>query len=236
MNTKIQYPSASQVARAFAEIIRDWLSPKEVRHMNIANAFENNPRVCHSHDYCDANQAMLDAFQKCGLDACSTGGDDIGPMDDKCESIWNEAWEIARKALFFPEKIKVVLNDLPTEKISLAQFDAADFPAQLRPFVCSGVLVPMSCDAHGVLTFAIPLKDDTGLNDYELIWEPTHLAEGESYELDMEVGCYRVLVTHFRKEGRGSLYVCGNTIVDDLFTIQDLIDWCEEIEADMPTA
>jgi len=31
--------------------------------MRRLNAVESNPAICHSHDFCDANMSMLEAFQ-----------------------------------------------------------------------------------------------------------------------------------------------------------------------------
>lgn len=56
---------------------------------------------CATHDYCDANEAMDDAFKEVyGFSSCDTGGDGIGCMSDIAIEVWNEAWGLAQDSRF----------------------------------------------------------------------------------------------------------------------------------------
>lgn len=80
--------NASELARSFADILGDWLTPEqfaEMREKNRANICAN---ICASHDYCDANEAMLDAFEY----LAHREADLIDDAD-----LINEAWNIAKR-------------------------------------------------------------------------------------------------------------------------------------------
>jgi hypothetical protein len=82
---------ADRIAQRFVGILRDWLTADEWAAMVAANRAETDPRVCHSHDYCDANEAM---FEACGADL-----GEIDPSDEAQAAIWNAAWERAMPLL-----------------------------------------------------------------------------------------------------------------------------------------
>lgn len=92
--TKPQY---IQLAEKFTELLRVTLTPLEFAEMADANANESNPAVCHSHDYCDANQVMLDAMNDLGIEC-----------DWMTDKLWSDAWLHARLELFdgAPEKCR----------------------------------------------------------------------------------------------------------------------------------
>lgn len=81
---------AQTIAREFTRILKDWLRVDEWDAMCALNATEKYQHgACASQNYCDANMAMLDAFDKHHVEH---------PSDDFPDSIalWNEAWELAR--------------------------------------------------------------------------------------------------------------------------------------------
>lgn len=55
-----------RLGRRFVEILRSWLTPGEWSQMQTLNAAEpeGDDFCCHSHDFCDANMAMIEAFAK----------------------------------------------------------------------------------------------------------------------------------------------------------------------------
>lgn len=86
------------LAGAFVDVLWEQLSDDElqqVKERNKEEAFEAGYRskteqrsVCHSHDFCDANMAMDEAFRRCfGREPDLEGNDDT--------ALWNAAWEIA---------------------------------------------------------------------------------------------------------------------------------------------
>ena len=87
-------PKSDELAQEFIRIIREWLTPEEVNCVVWANLMEPDSRICHTHDYCDANEAMLQACAKFGLDC------DTVINDEAVRVLWNEAWELANKQRF----------------------------------------------------------------------------------------------------------------------------------------
>ena len=92
-------PMHTHLARKFTELLRATLTPSEFAEMADANANETDARVCHSHDYCDANQIMLDAVEAVGI--------------EDTDGVLGAAWTYAREELFTPEKCR---NGKPIDK------------------------------------------------------------------------------------------------------------------------
>lgn len=89
-------PQHVQLAEKFTELLRATLTPSEFAEMADANANETDAGICHSHDYCDANQTMLDALAALGIE-----------YNDE-STLWSDAWLHARHELFddAPEKCR----------------------------------------------------------------------------------------------------------------------------------
>lgn len=85
-------PDAQSLANAFSKIIRDWLTPEECDEIDVLNDNEEDASICHSHDYCDPNQAMIDAFAKWGVE--------LDPQNYEHNALCNKAWAIAKKERF----------------------------------------------------------------------------------------------------------------------------------------
>ena len=82
-----------ELANAFSKIIREWLTEEELAEVRELNAGEpKNVSICHSHDFCDANQAMIDALESLGVEY---GSEDFGD-GDKGFDILNAAWDLAK--------------------------------------------------------------------------------------------------------------------------------------------
>lgn len=91
-----------KVARSFAAALtRDYLTDKERRRVLVDNEKElasTKPnQCCHTHDYCDANMAMLDAFVEVLGRETRTGDDDDGTDTN----LWNSAWSYAKSNRFW---------------------------------------------------------------------------------------------------------------------------------------
>lgn len=56
------------LAKEFSKVLNEWLSDDEMKEVRRLNDDEMNKDICHSHDYCDANQAMINACEKLGFD------------------------------------------------------------------------------------------------------------------------------------------------------------------------
>lgn len=75
-----------KLAHRFTEMLRDSMSDQDWEDMVNANQSETDPNICHSHDYVDANQVMIDAIESLDIDI-----DDI--------DLANEAWDYAKSNL-----------------------------------------------------------------------------------------------------------------------------------------
>lgn len=85
-------PTAEAVAAEFAKVLRTWLTPEEFTEMRCSNRGETDEGVCHSHDFCDANMAMLRALTNLGVPE-----DSVNYQDDATLELWNSAWDIAKR-------------------------------------------------------------------------------------------------------------------------------------------
>lgn len=80
---------ANRLADRFAAILRQWLTPAEFAEMVARNrATDKRAGVCHSHDFCDANMAMDQAWRE-------VVGTEIDADDEAQATLWNEAWDLA---------------------------------------------------------------------------------------------------------------------------------------------
>jgi hypothetical protein len=78
------------LAVAFCEVLNKWLTPDEIREVNRLNATSEYTNCCATHNYCDSNQAMLDALEEFGIEGFDAN-------DEKLTALINEAWELAIK-------------------------------------------------------------------------------------------------------------------------------------------
>jgi len=104
---------AAQVAVEFSRVLRRWLPAADVAEAVRRNKREPlGSQICHSHDFCDANEAMVEAFHNLGL---KTNIDHDGweayinresnadeQAIDSATALWNAAWIIAIAAGFSP--------------------------------------------------------------------------------------------------------------------------------------
>ena len=88
-------PTPESLAREFSDAINALLLPEEVLEIVQRNREETDPRICHTHDFCDANQVLLDVFMKHGMDIADEGG------LDRWGRLWDESWKIAKASDFW---------------------------------------------------------------------------------------------------------------------------------------
>lgn len=89
-------PTVPTLARQFCLVLRDTLSPAQMAEVVRRNAAQPDPSICHSHDYCDANMAMAEAWGMLSTVPC--GAD----CPDAVNAIWSAAWGLAKDANFNP--------------------------------------------------------------------------------------------------------------------------------------
>ena len=88
-------PTPLQLAREFCRVLTEWLTPEQIAEINRLNAAEENSNICHTGDFCDSTQALLDAMEVFGIDG----------FDQSLIPLCNATWSIARRAGFSAEKI-----------------------------------------------------------------------------------------------------------------------------------
>lgn len=82
----------SQAGKEFAMVLQEWLLPEEYAEMRKRNARESDSGICHSHDFCDANMAMMQALENVGIPIS-----DLDSEEDFPAVFWNNAWDYAKK-------------------------------------------------------------------------------------------------------------------------------------------
>ncbi len=85
--------NADDLAAAFSVGLEEELTADQFDEVLSRNASESDPNICHSHDFCDANEVMAEAFS--ALD-----GGELNPTDEKQAALVNEAWSIAKRSGF----------------------------------------------------------------------------------------------------------------------------------------
>lgn len=87
----------TELASRFVALLRQELSEEEWTKMCDSNSTEPSPNICHSHDFCDANEVMAAAWVQCGGVEEELMGD--SPEADQARSIWGRAWQLAMPVL-----------------------------------------------------------------------------------------------------------------------------------------
>lgn len=89
---------AEEIANAFSTILCDWLTAAELDTVNERNK-TRGAGVCHSHDFCDANMAMAEAFE-------TVVKRPVDPQSDADTALWDRAWDTARESGFVPSEYR----------------------------------------------------------------------------------------------------------------------------------
>jgi hypothetical protein len=88
-------PTPEKLAKRFSLILREYLSPEQMKEIIRRNKEETSEGICHSHDFIDANMVMAEAFEELGMP-------DPDPREDEVTDLWNTAWDIAKGSKFDP--------------------------------------------------------------------------------------------------------------------------------------
>jgi hypothetical protein len=95
---------APKIARQFAANLLEEIGAAKVRLAAHLNSKQSHPDVCHSHDFCDANMTMDDAFETLGF-ATFADSEDSETLTEQICTVWNAAWSIAKSAEFDLSKL-----------------------------------------------------------------------------------------------------------------------------------
>ena len=97
--TNEKYEKTRQLALNFVALVCREFDEKTLSEIRRRNRAETNPSVCHTHDFCDANLLMDDAWR-------FTFGRDTNLDDEVDCAVWSNAWARAVAANFEVRKIK----------------------------------------------------------------------------------------------------------------------------------
>jgi hypothetical protein len=96
-------PFVTELADGFIAVIQSWLDEDElrmVRHRNRRQVAETG-HGCATHDFCDANMAMHEAWVKLtGQNPLDFQDEEAGGMDQVTTTLWNRAWDLAIRLEF----------------------------------------------------------------------------------------------------------------------------------------
>lgn len=92
-NPSASHGSVPELAHEFSRVLREWLTDDEMEQVIERNAEVDDPRVCASHDFCDANMAMYEAFER-------VMGHPIDTRKKADVAMWDKAWNMAKASDF----------------------------------------------------------------------------------------------------------------------------------------
>ena len=115
MKTPTDAASIEKLARLFSTTLVAHIGKRKVREVIKRNRAEpEGSEVCHSHDFCDANETMFEAGTKFGLDFDVARGEDA--------ELWGRAWDLAAKKEFFlDDKAESAAAPAPVDEGAAAQ-------------------------------------------------------------------------------------------------------------------
>lgn len=88
----------ANVAREFCRVLYRWIGAEKVAEAAQRNAAEKLAGVCHTHDFCDANMAMAEAFKR-------VAGHECVPDSQDDADLWNASWNMAKGAELKPWRL-----------------------------------------------------------------------------------------------------------------------------------
>lgn len=77
-------PLVEKLAKEFSAKLQEWIGD-ELKIVVARNAVEKDSAVCHSHDFCDANTAMIEVFEKNSLNW------EVPEHSTLLDAAWNKA-------------------------------------------------------------------------------------------------------------------------------------------------
>lgn len=89
-----------RLAVDFTRTLKRWLPLRDLREVRRRNKAETEANICHSHDFCDANMAMHEAFIRVFKRNPLDDRGDEGGMSEADTAIWNAAWDLAKRREF----------------------------------------------------------------------------------------------------------------------------------------
>lgn len=89
---------AQLIAKEFSRILKEEeLGEQEFTRMvnrHLDEHYKHEENICVSHEFCDANMPMAQAFEK-------ITGIEVDPMNEEHCKLWNRAWDYAKNSDFY---------------------------------------------------------------------------------------------------------------------------------------
>ncbi len=100
-------PIVVDLAAEFCRQLRKQLSTFELREAIALNAAEQDPQICHTHDFTDANEVMAEAYSTAVGAMPHMLADAAG---QKALRLINSAWALAKAKQFDRDEVKAVMQ------------------------------------------------------------------------------------------------------------------------------
>lgn len=94
-----RFKEVKALSIVFVRILNEWLTPEQIAEVNKFNAVPENSRFCGTHNFCDPNQAMIDAFTEIYKRECEA-------LNDADNELINAAWDLSKMHKFNPNFYK----------------------------------------------------------------------------------------------------------------------------------
>ncbi len=134
-----------RIANTFSAILCDALNNKQLAEVVARNRVEEDRIICHSHDFCDPNEYMLEACQEFGLD---TNEAEVDGKEPAFFEYWRDAWHLAKKSEF-----------------AQIEIPAASLAAEIAPLIVAAKNAPLSDSAKSHLEeFDLCIDEDLGID------------------------------------------------------------------------
>jgi hypothetical protein len=89
-----------KLARKFSANLHLVLTEEQMGQVVDRNSEEENPNICHTHDFCDPNQVIIDTLGELGVP-------NYGPNENAAlDALIAAAWETAKECDFDDEAIQ----------------------------------------------------------------------------------------------------------------------------------
>lgn len=89
----------TDLANEFSKVLHEWLGTEKIVEINLLNEGEDKT-CCHSHDFCDSNEAMAEAF-------IALYGRNISVRSQRDTDLVNNAWALAKNNKFRYEQDEI---------------------------------------------------------------------------------------------------------------------------------
>jgi len=75
------------IARKFGELLLRDIGLDDLKTVNRENAKDASPNICHSHDFCDANMVLAEAFEDSGIEPFPDDEQEMDKVIDLCNKV-----------------------------------------------------------------------------------------------------------------------------------------------------